>query len=76
MSTEDPSPPNLTTLPNIDISKPRYDQTTYAGRVKHFYETANPLNLFVSNRRLAEAAQLVKDYKYDLNDRHTALMLL
>ena len=53
------SPP----LPEIDLSKPRYDQTTYMGRAKHFFETANPLNIFVSNRRLEEAAKLVKDYK-------------
>ncbi len=63
MSTTNPtesSPP----LPHIDLSKPRYDQNTYTGRARHFYETANPLNLFVSTRKLAEAAQLVKDHKW------------
>lgn len=50
-------------LPRIDLSKPRYDQTTYIGRAKHFFETANPLNALVSSKRLEEAAELVKLYK-------------
>ena len=50
-------------LPRIDLSKPRYDQTTYIGRAKHFFETANPLNALVSSKRLEEAAKLVKLYK-------------
>ncbi len=57
------APPVINPLSRIDLSKPRYDQNTYIGRAKHFYETANPLNLFVSSRRLAEAAQLVKEHK-------------
>ena len=64
MSSSESGPDNGPPLPQIDLSKPRYDQNTYLGRARHFYETANPVNLFVSNRRLAEAAQLVKDYKY------------
>ncbi len=55
--------PTAHPLSGIDLSKPRYDQNTYLGRARHFYETANPLNLFVNSRRLAEAAQLVKDHK-------------
>lgn len=53
------SPP----LPQLDLSKPRYDQSTYMGRAKHFFETANPLNAFVSGKRLEDAAALVKSYK-------------
>lgn len=54
------SPPGL---PLLDLSKPRYDQTTFAGRAKHFFETANPLNVFVSGKRLEEAAKLIRAYK-------------
>ena len=50
-------------LPIIDLSKPRYDQGTYVGRAKHFFETANPINIFVSRKKLEEAARLVKQYK-------------
>ncbi len=64
MSTTNPTEHESSPLlSQIDLSKPRYDQNTYTGRARHFYETANPLNLFVSTRRLAEAAQLVKDHK-------------
>ncbi len=50
-------------LPVVDFSKPRYDQSTYIGRAKHFFETANPLNALVTSKRLDEAAKLIKDYK-------------
>ena len=47
----------------IDLSKPRYDQGTYVGRAKHFFETANPINIFVTRKKLEEAARLVIQYK-------------
>ena len=50
-------------LPTVDLSKPRYDQSTYQGRLKHFMETTNPLNVFASNKQLDEAATLVNLYK-------------
>ena len=56
----DPKPANA---PVVDLSKPRYDQTTYVGRAKHFFETANPKNVFVSSKRLEEAAKLIRAYK-------------
>jgi len=54
------------TPPRVDLSKPRYDQSTYVGRAKHFFETVNPKNALVSSKELEEAAKLVKDYKYVL----------
>ncbi|KAI6181639.1 Sidoreflexin [Aphelenchoides besseyi] len=33
-----------------DITKPRWDQQTFAGRVRHFAAITNPLNLFVSSQ--------------------------
>ena len=50
-------------LPTVDLGKPRYDQSTYQGRLKHFMETTNPLNVFTSNKQLDEAATLINLYK-------------
>ena len=50
-------------LPIVDLSKPRYDQSTFAGRARHFFETANPINVFVSGKKLEEAARLIQTYK-------------
>lgn len=47
----------------ININEPRYDQSTYAGRAKHFFVTTNPLNLFVSGHTLDEAKDLVERYR-------------
>ena len=48
----------------IDLSRPRYDQNTFGGRLRHFFQTVNPLNIFVSARRLEEAAEQVRQHKY------------
>ncbi|KAG0216172.1 Tricarboxylate/iron carrier [Mortierella sp. GBAus27b] len=48
--------------PRIDLSKPRYDQSTYSGRIKHFIQVTSPLNLFVSSRGLEDAKTLIRDY--------------
>ena len=50
-------------MASVDLSRPRYDQTKYAGRAKHFFETVNPLNILVSKKKLSEAAELVKAHK-------------
>lgn len=47
----------------INIEEPRYDQSTYAGRAKHFFITTNPLNLFASGRHLDEAKDIVERYR-------------
>ena len=65
--SEAPSPPSSSSglpVPMVDLSKPRYDQKTYVGRAKHFFETANPMNVFVSRKRLEEAAKLIRAYKW------------
>jgi hypothetical protein len=48
---------------NIDISKPRYDQGTYLGRVLHFAAVTNPKNIFVTNKKLQSSIELLQAYK-------------
>ena len=49
--------------PRLDLSRPRYDQSTFTGRAKHFIETTDPRNLLASHDKLEAAATLVKQYK-------------
>ncbi|XP_055956002.1 sideroflexin-1 [Patella vulgata] len=54
------------TLPQVNIDEPRYDQSTYSGRAKHFFITTNPLNLFSSTTQLEQAKEIVENYRKGL----------
>ena len=53
----------LMSAPRINLEEPRYDQSTYVGRAKHFLITTNPLNLFASPAQLDEAKETVEAYR-------------
>ncbi|OBZ86247.1 putative mitochondrial transport protein fsf1 [Choanephora cucurbitarum] len=43
----------------IDLSKPRYPQDTYWGRLLHFVDVTDPRTLFVSGKQLERCKQLL-----------------
>jgi len=47
----------------VDLSKPKWDQSTFYGRAKHFQYATNPLNLFTSSSGLEAAKDLVNRHK-------------
>ncbi|XP_046384601.1 sideroflexin-1 isoform X2 [Ischnura elegans] len=53
----------MSSLPRINIEEPRWDQSTYTGRAKHFFTITNPLNLLVSSAELEKAKRIVKNYR-------------
>lgn len=50
-------------MAKLDLSQPRFDQTTFEGRAKHFFSTTNPLNVLASDEELDRAKKIVQDYE-------------
>ena len=46
----------------IDLTRSRYDLTTFTGRLRHFAEVTSPLTLLKSNSQLIDAQKLLEDY--------------
>ena len=45
------------------INQPRWDQCTYAGRVRHFFATTNPFHLLHSSTHLNYVKQIIENYQ-------------
>ena len=47
----------------LDLERPRYKQDHFSGRFWHFFDMANPLNIFATNAELQSAVELLQQYK-------------
>ena len=48
---------------SVDLSQPKWDQSNYLGRARHFFSATNPMNLFVTPASLDDAKNLVQRHK-------------
>lgn len=46
-----------------DLDKPRWDQSTFIGRFKHFLAVTDPTKTFYTNKQLDDAKALVEAYR-------------
>ncbi|SPQ97473.1 Sidoreflexin [Plasmodiophora brassicae] len=62
-TTTTPPPPPGDAIPAFSLERPRYDQSTYMGRVRKFIDIINPRTLFTSDAELAHAAGLIAQFR-------------
>uniref|UniRef100_UPI00358E70A7 sideroflexin-1-like isoform X1 n=2 Tax=Myxine glutinosa TaxID=7769 RepID=UPI00358E70A7 len=48
---------------DINIKEPRWDQSTFVGRAKHFFTVTDPRNILLSNSQLENASRIVHTYR-------------
>ncbi|CAH3139708.1 unnamed protein product [Pocillopora meandrina] len=49
--------------PKFSLSEPRFDQKTYLGRLKRCLDVTDPRTLFVSEKKLQDSIQLLKQFE-------------
>lgn len=55
-------------LGRIDLTRPRYDQSTYIGRAKHFFAVCDPRTILASNAELEQAKAIVMAHRAGHDD--------
>ncbi|XP_053487047.1 sideroflexin-5-like isoform X2 [Ictalurus furcatus] len=50
--------------PAFQLGQPRYDQSSFLGRFRHFVDIIDPRTLFVSEARLKQCVALLDDFKH------------
>uniref|UniRef100_A0A5F9DPG6 Sideroflexin-3 n=1 Tax=Oryctolagus cuniculus TaxID=9986 RepID=A0A5F9DPG6_RABIT len=48
---------------NINIEEPRWDQSTFLGRARHFFTVTDPRNLLLSGAQLEASRNIVQNYR-------------
>lgn len=57
--------------PRLNLDAPRFDQTTFIGRVYYFFAITNPHHVFHSSDELERAKSLVDQYRLGLEPEGT-----
>lgn len=60
---------NVTAAGRLNLNAPRYDQSTFEGRLKYFAATTNPKNVLASTADLEKAKEIVNAYKNGTEDK-------
>jgi tricarboxylate carrier len=47
----------------VNLDEPRWDQSSFVGRAKHFFVTTNPLNVLATDDELDAAKRKVREYR-------------
>ena len=50
----------------INLDAPRYEQSTFLGRAKHFFTVTDPRNILRTAKELDDAKELLIKYRYVL----------